>query len=106
MNTQPMVSPGGEGARSLRFAALLATYMQSANLPLPNSALRLIQGSLSSQLWAERPYTASLIESNLAGLRDRLLASGLNVGDLDCHLGIPPQGAQTKLEQRWVDETA
>jgi len=67
---------------------------------------QLIQGSLSSQLWAERPYTASLIESNLAGLRERLLASGLNVGDLDCHLGIPPQGAQTKLEQRWVDETA
>jgi DHA2 family multidrug resistance protein len=42
-----VVSPGGEGARSLRFAALLATYMQSANLPLPNSVLRLIQGSLS-----------------------------------------------------------
>ncbi|WP_223487737.1 flagellar hook-length control protein FliK [Pseudomonas sp. A-RE-19] len=67
---------------------------------------QLIKGSLSSQLWAERPYTASLIESNLAGLRERLLASGLNVGDLDCHLGTPPQGPQTRLEQRWVDETA
>ncbi|SDS21087.1 flagellar hook-length control protein FliK [Pseudomonas prosekii] len=67
---------------------------------------QLIQGSLSSQLWAERPYTASLIESNLAALREQLLASGLNVGDLDCHLGTPPQGAQTRLEQRWVDETA
>jgi hypothetical protein len=67
---------------------------------------QLIKGSLSSQLWAERPYTAHLIESNLAGLRKRLLASGLNVGDLDCHLGTPPQGPQTRLEQRWVDETA
>lgn len=67
---------------------------------------QLIKGTLSSQLWAERPYTASLIESNLAGLRERLLASGLNVGDLDCHLGKPPQGPQTRLEQRWVDETA
>jgi hypothetical protein len=67
---------------------------------------QLIKGSLSSQLWAERPYTASLIESNLAGLRERLLASGLNVGDLDCHLGTPPQGLQTRLEQRWVDENA
>jgi len=67
---------------------------------------QLIQGSLSSQLWAERPYTASLIESNLAALRERLLTSGLNVGDLDCHLGTPPQGSQTRLEQRWVDETA
>ncbi|KAA0969219.1 flagellar hook-length control protein FliK [Pseudomonas sp. ANT_H12B] len=67
---------------------------------------QLIKGSLSGQLWAERPYTASLIESNLASLRDRLLSSGLNVGDLDCHLGTPPQGAKTRLEQRWVDETA
>ncbi|MNU95765.1 Flagellar hook-length control protein FliK [compost metagenome] len=67
---------------------------------------QLIKGSLCGQLWAERPYTASLIESNLAGLRDRLLSAGLNVGDLDCHLGTPPQGPQTRLEQRWVDETA
>ncbi|MEX3772077.1 flagellar hook-length control protein FliK [Pseudomonas sp. MYb118] len=67
---------------------------------------QLIAGSLSSQLWAERPYTASLIESNLAALRQRLLDSGLNVGDFDCHQGTPPQGPQTRLEQRWVDETA
>ena len=67
---------------------------------------QLINGSLSGQLWAERPYTAGLIDSNLPGLRERLLASGLNVGDLDCHLGTPPQGPQTRLEQRWVDETA
>ena len=67
---------------------------------------QLIKGSLCGQLWAERPYTASLIESNLAGLHDRLLSVGLNVGDLDCHLGTPPQGPQTRLEQRWVDETA
>jgi hypothetical protein len=67
---------------------------------------QLISGSLSSQLWAERPYTASLIDSNLAALRQRLVDSGLNVGDLDCHLGTPPQGNQTRLEHRWVDETA
>ncbi|KQN50850.1 flagellar hook-length control protein FliK [Pseudomonas sp. Leaf48] len=67
---------------------------------------QLIKGSLSSQLWAERPYTASLIESNLAALRERLLSCGLNVGDLDCHHGSPPQGPQTRLDQRWVDETA
>lgn len=67
---------------------------------------QLSQGNLSGQLWAERPYTASLIESNLAGLRERLVTAGLNVGDLDCHLGTPPQGAQTRLDQRWVDENA
>ncbi|WP_445179279.1 flagellar hook-length control protein FliK [Pseudomonas sp. McL0111] len=67
---------------------------------------QLIAGSLSSQLWAERPYTADLIENNLFALRQRLLDSGLNVGDLDCHQGTPPQGNQTRLEHRWVDETA
>lgn len=64
------------------------------------------QGSLSSQLWAELPSTAQLIESQLGNLRERLLARGLNVGELHCHHGIPPQGARTRLEQRWVDETA
>lgn len=52
------------------------------------------------------PLYASLIESNLAALRERLVTCGLNVGDLDCHLGTPPQGPKTRLEQRWVDETA
>ncbi|QJI27970.1 flagellar hook-length control protein FliK [Pseudomonas sp. ADAK18] len=67
---------------------------------------QLSQGKLSSQLWATRPYTANLIESHLGNLRERLVASGLNVGDLDCHLGAPPQGPKTGLDQRWVDETA
>ncbi|POA43192.1 flagellar hook-length control protein FliK [Pseudomonas sp. MPR-ANC1] len=67
---------------------------------------QLVAGSLSSQLWAERPYTADLIENNLFALRQRLLDRGLNVGDLDCHHGTPPQGNQTRLDHRWVDETA
>jgi hypothetical protein len=67
---------------------------------------QLSQGKLSSQLWATRPFTASLIESHLGSLRERLVTSGINVGDLDCHLGTPPRGAKTGLEQRWVDETA
>lgn len=67
---------------------------------------QLIAGSLSGQLWAERPYTADLIENNLFALRQRLLDRGLNVGDIDCHHGTPPQGNQTRLDHRWVDETA
>jgi hypothetical protein len=67
---------------------------------------QLTQGKLSSQLWATRPFTASLIENHLGSLRERLVASGLNVSDLDCHLGTPPRGPKTGLEQRWVDETA
>lgn len=67
---------------------------------------QLLHGSLSGQLWAERPYTASLIENNLDSLRAQLHDCGLNVSGLDCHLGKPPQGPQTRLEQRWVDDTA
>ncbi|MGE8063663.1 DHA2 family efflux MFS transporter permease subunit [Pseudomonas sp. NPDC089569] len=47
MNAHSAATPGSDAARSLRLAVLLATYMQSANLPLPNAVLRLIQGTLS-----------------------------------------------------------
>ncbi|MCF7202782.1 flagellar hook-length control protein FliK [Pseudomonas oligotrophica] len=67
---------------------------------------QLQRGSLSSQLWAEREATARLISAELANLRDRLLAAGLQVGKLDCRQGMPPQGPRTSLEQRFVDETA
>ncbi|MFB4393973.1 MULTISPECIES: flagellar hook-length control protein FliK [unclassified Pseudomonas] len=67
---------------------------------------QLSQGRLSGQLWAEHPATAKLIDSQLASLRERLLARGLDVGELECHPGTPPQGPRTRLEQRWVDETA
>ncbi|MDH0645633.1 flagellar hook-length control protein FliK [Pseudomonas sp. GD03858] len=67
---------------------------------------QLLQGKLCGQLWAQQESTARLIDSQLGNLRDRLLARGLDVGDLECHPGIPPQGPRTRLEQRWVDETA
>lgn len=67
---------------------------------------QLVQGSLSSQLWAERPATAILIHHELPHLRERLLAAGLDVGELARRQGKPPQGQRTTLEQRWVDETA
>ena len=67
---------------------------------------QLARGSLSSQLWAERAATASLITAELATLRERLAAAGLQVGELACSQGVPPLGRRTTLEQRWVDETA
>lgn len=67
---------------------------------------QLLRGSLSSQLWAEHPATARLVDSQLGLLRERLTASGLTVAELNCHHGTPPQGSRTHLEQRWVDETA
>ncbi len=67
---------------------------------------QLLRGSLSGQLWAQWPATAQLIDSQLGSLRERLLAQGLAVTELQCHQGTPPQGPRTQLEQRWVDETA
>jgi hypothetical protein len=67
---------------------------------------QLIRGSLSSQLWAERPESAQLINQELGYLRERLVASGLEVGELACSHGAPPQGKRTTLEQRWIDENA
>lgn len=67
---------------------------------------QLLRGSLSSQLWAERADTANLIGAELGNLRERLQAAGLEVGELACSQGLPPQGPKTTLEQRWVDETA
>lgn len=67
---------------------------------------QLLRGSLSSQIWAERSGTADLINAELDHLRQRLLAAGLNVGELACSRGTPPQGPRTSLDQRFVDETA
>ncbi len=67
---------------------------------------QLAHGRLSSQLWAERAETARLIQAELDNLRQRLNAAGLQVGELACSQGTPPQGPRTSLEQRWVDETA
>ncbi len=67
---------------------------------------QLLRGTLSSQLWAERGATAELISAELPHLRDRLQAAGLDVGELACRQGVPPQGTRTTLEQRFVDETA
>ncbi|PBK48529.1 flagellar hook-length control protein FliK [Pseudomonas syringae pv. actinidiae] len=67
---------------------------------------QLLRGTLSSQLWAERPDSAALIEHELGHLRERLIACGLAVGELACSHGVPPQGPRTALEQRWIDENA
>jgi hypothetical protein len=67
---------------------------------------QLLQGSLSSQIWAENSRTAALIAAELNHLRQRLVTAGLNVGELACRQGTPPQGPKTSLDQRFVDETA
>ncbi|WP_312226057.1 flagellar hook-length control protein FliK, partial [Stutzerimonas nitrititolerans] len=67
---------------------------------------QLLQGSLSSQIWAERDGTTQLIRAELDHLRQRLTAAGLTVAELACRQGTPPQGPRTTIDQRFVDETA
>jgi hypothetical protein len=67
---------------------------------------RLQHDQLSSQLWAEVPGTAQMIAAQLGYLREKLTEAGVQVADLDCHQGVPPRGARTHLEHRWVDENA
>ena len=67
---------------------------------------QLLQGTLSSQIWAEHDGTAQLIRAELEHLRQRLTAAGLNVAELACRQGTPPQGPRTSINQRFVDETA
>lgn len=67
---------------------------------------QLFNSNLSSQVWAEQPATVTVVRQELPWFRERLQAAGLNVGELDCHSGRPPQGNRTRLQQRWVDETA
>ncbi|MBA1291102.1 flagellar hook-length control protein FliK [Pseudomonas japonica] len=67
---------------------------------------QLFNSNLSSQVWAENPATVNVVQRELPWFRERLMSAGLTVGELDCHIGRPPQGNRTRLEQRWVDETA
>jgi hypothetical protein len=64
---------------------------------------RLRNDKVSSELWAERQETLGLINSEIGALRDRLLAKGLDVGELSCHRGTPPPPRQP-VQQGWIDE--
>lgn len=67
------------------------------------SITRLYKGSVSSEFWAEQPETQQLVTSHLDHLRDRLLTKGLEVGELSCHRGSPPEPHHA-LQQHWIDE--
>lgn len=64
---------------------------------------KLYKGRVSSEFWADQPQTLSLLNGELRQLRDRLLAKGLDVGELSCHQGRPPEPNRA-LQQRWIDE--
>ncbi|UJJ31118.1 flagellar hook-length control protein FliK [Halopseudomonas maritima] len=64
---------------------------------------RLRDDRISSELWAEQQSTLALLHSELDTLRDRLLAKGLDVGEISCHCGTPPAPRQA-VQQTWIDE--
>lgn len=64
---------------------------------------RLYKGRVSSEFWAEQHHTLQLVSEQLDHLRDRLLTKGLDVGDLSCHRGSPPEPHRA-VQQRWIDE--
>ncbi|MFA5677971.1 MAG: flagellar hook-length control protein FliK [Pseudomonas sp.] len=64
---------------------------------------RLYKGRVSSEFWAEQSSTLQLVNNELGQLRDRLLTRGLDVGELSCHHGSPPEPQQA-VQQRWIDE--
>lgn len=47
MNASAAGTPAAGALRTLRYAALLATYVQSVNVSIPNAVLRFIQASTS-----------------------------------------------------------
>ncbi|MCJ8167919.1 flagellar hook-length control protein FliK [Atopomonas sediminilitoris] len=61
---------------------------------------------LSTRWWAEQANTAELVQQALPELEKRLRERGLNVTDMQCQQGKPPQGSHTGVKQRWIDETA
>ena len=64
---------------------------------------RLYKGRVSSEFWAEQASTLQLVNNELGQLRDRLLTRGLEIGELSCHRGSPPEPRQA-VQQRWIDE--
>ncbi|SDR96555.1 hook-length control protein FliK [Halopseudomonas xinjiangensis] len=67
------------------------------------SIARLYKGRVSSEFWTDRSDTLSLLDREVGELRDRLLAKGLEVGEISCHQGTPPEPRQA-VQRRWVDE--
>lgn len=61
---------------------------------------------LSSHFWAEHTQTAQLIQQELTHFRQQLIRLGIPVQELLCQQGTPPQGPQTTVQQRFVDDTA
>ena len=73
-----------------------------------HARLSLLDGRISATIWAERPDTASLVESHLDLLGDGLERAGIAVGHLASRSGRPPTAADQPAPplRRLLDERA
>ena len=62
----------------------------------------LLPPSISSIIWADRSETYTLAQQEINHFKRKLNELGLEVGDIICQKGLPPQQA-TKLSQSLVD---
>lgn len=60
--------------------------------------VRITQHQVSTQFWVEHTATLSLLREHLPELRQALLHSGLEVGELDCHSGRMQTGTAAAHE--------
>ncbi len=66
------------------------------------ATLVVVENSISTTFWSERPKTLAKIQSELDILKTSLLKLGLQVNQLDCRRGTP-QLKQSRLDQQLVD---
>ncbi len=64
--------------------------------------LILISDTVSATIWAEQKKTLTHVKAELETLRDGLTELGVEVKQLDCHAGKPPD-TSTRLEQQLID---
>ncbi|MFO7604129.1 MAG: flagellar hook-length control protein FliK [Gammaproteobacteria bacterium] len=65
----------------------------------------LLGDAITANFWAELPDTRRLFHEHIEHLRARLNQNGLDVNELSCQCGIPPEPA-VYLESRLLDERA
>lgn len=66
------------------------------------ATLTLVENTLSTTFWSERPQTLKQIRSELDILKKSLKSKGLEVTQLECRSGRPPMQS-TRLDQQLVD---
>lgn len=67
--------------------------------------VKLSQNNISSELWADKESTFSLLQKESLYFKDQLEKIGLNVGEVLCKKGQPNQ-TKTKLDRHLVDTKA